>query len=739
MSEAPHPIRQLMEQLALRPDVSRALRETIALGVPLMVCHALGRPSDAPYVAMATQTIALHDLRGAYAMRLAIAATMTLIVAASALLGVLAGGSVVTATATMGLMALLGACWRHLSSDYGAPLGVSSALLFLIGLSAPGGLAAALHTAELVMIGGAGATLLHVGFWVFRPQHPLRSAVAETWMAVSDLAASMRPDSGEPSRNEGTASRERELRAALDRTFAILHAAESRQRAAFILHLEEMRREVVHLAMRLIALNTSIEALTDQSKFTSMISTVDSMLEALSNAARSVAVILVTHRVENLALSKVRLRRCRDFAQVLDEQLVRADVNDTSVANVRAALAQVVQVLPRIKAGMNETVSHAEVRFSFPPRLADFNPPSIHSLAAWINPPKQLNPVLTRYAVRMTVLTMLAVALYKGFAIPRGYWIALTIMVVLQPDYGSTRTRAAERIGGTLAGGLLASAILWVKMPLFLIDGFAALMCFGFAYYLKRRYSVAVFFVTLMVVLITETMAPVHLDFTVWRLFSTLLGGGVALIAALVFWPSWEREKFPTLLVAAIRANRTYLESMSKALGISAVDNADPLTAKRRAENANRFAAASLQRMLGEPSGRAGNTESAAALVTYNQRVTRALTALTVHLEESKPVANNLISSVVPSISRTLETLAQTIEEKPDAASELINRLGELGSLISEINTATNQQRNQGLTFDAIVLTQLLKTIAEVKAMALALNLPNTRTSPPMPAAAAAS
>ena len=52
---------------------------------------------------------------------------------------------------------------------------------------------------------------------------------------------------------------------------------------------------------------------------------------------------------------------------------------------------------------------------------------------------------------------------------------------------------ALERIGGTLAGSLLGSALLWVKMPLLLLDGCAALMAFGFAWFLKRRYGVAVF------------------------------------------------------------------------------------------------------------------------------------------------------------------------------------------------------------------------------------------------------
>jgi hypothetical protein len=44
--------------------------------------------------------------------------------------------------------------------------------------------------------------------------------------------------------------------------------------------------------------------------------------------------------------------------------------------------------------------------------------------------------------LRVAVLLMMSVAAYKWFNIPHGYWIAFTILVVLQPDYGATRRKA---------------------------------------------------------------------------------------------------------------------------------------------------------------------------------------------------------------------------------------------------------------------------------------------------------
>ena len=105
---------------------------------------------------------------------------------------------------------------------------------------------------------------------------------------------------------------------------------------------------------------------------------------------------------------------------------------------------------------------------------------------------------------------------------------------------------------------------------------------------------------------------------------SNLIGGLMALTSAVVFWPIWEGQKFTTLLAAAIRSNRDYLAAIAAHLQPEGAE-VDMLADKRRAENANRFAAASLQRMLAEPGERTESDPRAAALATYNQRVTSGL------------------------------------------------------------------------------------------------------------------
>jgi hypothetical protein len=260
---------RFIEHVELRADVTRAFRASVAFAVPLLVYHQMNQSAEAMFVSMSALNLSLPDLRGAYRIRLGILVTMTLVASGSALLGVVATNNMATAIAAMGVVALLGGVWRHLSAEYGPSMAVSSALLFLLGMSQSGGWPAGCHLAILVGLGGMFAIFLHACFWFFRPQHALRYAVAETWVAVSDMVAAMRPGTtpGNQSRTESVANLERELRAALDRTFVILGDGKNQKQASLLAHLEKMRLEVVHFSMRVIAFNASLDSILERPEF----------------------------------------------------------------------------------------------------------------------------------------------------------------------------------------------------------------------------------------------------------------------------------------------------------------------------------------------------------------------------------------------------------------------------------------------------------------------------------------
>lgn len=663
-------VSRIFANSVLTTDVARAWRSSVALVVVWVACLLTGHAAAVFVAAPAAQNVAMLDVRGDYRARAVILLALTAMLSLSVFAGTLAGNHVLSATLMIGVLALLVGGWRHLSGDYGANFALASGLLFLLGLSDPGDW----HRAQSLMLatclGGLGGILMQLSSWLVRPQHALRHAVAEAWVAASDLVLAMRTetDQGERCRHD-LAGKEGTLRATVDRTLRAIAATTSRRNPLFATHLDDTTQLAARLAMRTTAFHTSLETVASQPGFAAVAPTLDSALRALSSAMRSVALTVIMHRPEQLIALEVRLRRATDLLLVLDGRLAALNLPETEVASVRHLLAHVAELLPEVRTTLGETVDQGSAHSGFALRLPELGGLSVSSLGAWINPSAQIDWVLVRYTLRIAAVMMLAVAVYKGFGIHRGHWIVFTALVVLQPDYGATREKLGQRLIGTLAGSLLGSLLLWVKMPLGWFVFCASVMAFCFAYFLRRRYGLAVFFVTIMIVLMTEAVMPVHLDFTISRLLATLAGGVLALLAAVFLWPKWENEQSPRIIASALRANRKYLEIVAAHLVRGEPFTGPVVLAKREAERANSRASASLQRLLAEPSRRKTDAEQVAALTTYNQRLTRAVTMLGQHLNQRIIFTKPNIAAAALAAGECIESLAVQLESGQAAAT----------------------------------------------------------------------
>ena len=70
-----------------------------------------------------------------------------------------------------------------------------------------------------------------------------------------------------------------------------------------------------------------------------------------------------------------------------------------------------------------------------------------------------------RHALRLAVTVAIAATIDRAFDLPRGYWIPLTVLFVLRPDFGSTYTRGLQRYVGTALGVVLATVITAALHP----------------------------------------------------------------------------------------------------------------------------------------------------------------------------------------------------------------------------------------------------------------------------------
>src|SRR5262249_59831388 len=86
--------------------------------------------------------------------------------------------------------------------------------------------------------------------------------------------------------------------------------------------------------------------------------------------------------------------------------------------------------------------------------------------AAW---PAQLTPqsVAFRHALRLALALAAGVVVYTVLALPRGFWVTVTIAFILKPSFGGTIDMAGQRVVGTLLGAMAAAVLVAaVRAPL---------------------------------------------------------------------------------------------------------------------------------------------------------------------------------------------------------------------------------------------------------------------------------
>ena len=184
------------------------------------------------------------------------------------------------------------------------------------------------------------------------------------------------------------------------------------------------------------------------------------VFQSLENMARAVALTIVSRQPSHLASLEVRLRRLTNLLTAAEDQ-GEARTEDLPLgSNLIDIFAQIERLVPEVKIAVRETIDRARERGAFSLELLDLHTWRLGTLRAAFNLSPRVDRSLMRYILRLASLLVPSVLVHTWLGIPHGYWLGLTLVVVMQPDYGSTRQRAAERVLGTLLGSVLASALL---------------------------------------------------------------------------------------------------------------------------------------------------------------------------------------------------------------------------------------------------------------------------------------
>ncbi|MER8185980.1 FUSC family protein [Kitasatospora sp. NPDC094015] len=174
------------------------------------------------------------------------------------------------------------------------------------------------------------------------------------------------------------------------------------------------------------------------------------------------------------------------------------------------------------------------------------------------------SPVL-RHALRLAAATGAACAIARGAELAHGYWIALTVLMVLRPETSRTYGRCLARLAGNAVGVLLATAILVSARPGPGAEAALAVASIGCAYLLSRTgYLALSASVAAAIVFLVATTGADGSTTVTDRLAATAIGGALAVLAHLLL-PDRGEERLRERIREAAAAHRRYARAASAA------------------------------------------------------------------------------------------------------------------------------------------------------------------------------
>jgi len=571
-----------LSRWAARPNLGAGLRAAVATVAPVLAAHALGL-EGASWAGLAGFVTTIADKGGAYKTRAETMGALALATALGGVLGAIASGHPGIAIPVILVWATAGAMLRAFGAGAGS-IGTSMTIVFIVSLATPvHGTAAVLERGAMLLAGSAVAMALSLFLWPIRAYRPARHAVADCWRALAVYADAV------------AAARPRDFarfRAALEGARETL-AATRRGRAG-----ETGRGE--RLLMLAEAADRTFSATT----------ALGGALDAAEEPARD--------RARDAAAAAATL--AREVADAVERE--RQPGPPPPFPSAAAAegeptwLDQLTENLRR-EAVLGWSAA-AGVESGRRVHLPDAPPARQPSPLDVLRGNLNFRSVTFRHALRVGVTAAAATALAHLLGVQRGYWITLTALIVLQPSAGATWVKGLQRIGGTVAGGIAAAAILALVHDPMVMLGVVFVLAAAAVSVLQVNYGVYSALLTPTFVLLAETAAADrHLPGI--RVVNTLLGGALALVAARLLWPAPERLAFRGRLAEALRACGAYLRTAARAHA-GAARRADADAARRQTGLSVLNAEESLQLVLWE--GRQDDeAEAGMAALAYLRRL----------------------------------------------------------------------------------------------------------------------
>jgi hypothetical protein len=652
-----------------------ALRCTVGVAIPLAVGLALRQPSVSAFGAVGAVSVGFGSFQGAYRSRAAVMVYAAGAMALSIFVGSLAGHSDLAAIVTATIAAFASGMFVALGPA-AAFVGLQSVVAVLIAGGFSTDARGAAFRAVLVLGGGLVQTLLVVLIWPLRRFSAERRTIAPVYRSLGTYASEMHAAAAaapEPHTFAATASP-----LADPQPFA---------RPGDVLVFQALLDEAERI-------RTSLAALATRQR---------QWLAADPSCAGTVSEWSGRVLFE-IAAALEAGREPRETTPIWDpleacaQQLPQAPAVDALLGQLRAAW----RTAGFMSGDAEQPAAHARL----PPI---HRRPPVRDALTTLRANLTLRSTACRHALRLAVTVGIATGVYRLVQLPRGYWMPMTALLVLRPEFHDTFARGIARISGTIAGAAVATLIVKVFAPgppaLTLLLLACVWGCYAF---FRMNYAIFTSCLTGYIVFILMLSGVAEITAATTRALYTVAGGALAL-GAYAIWPTWAASTARTALGAMLDAHSTYVGALLSGY-------ADPrridlkrlsqIRTEARLERSN--AEAIVERMLAEPASRASIAPRAAVgLLAALRR--HALAALALHAGLERGVREPVrgMAQLAAEMTASLTALAAAVRSgsAPPRLPPLRQTQLALGATVALVDEETDLMVDSVNTVAALLAT----------------------------------
>jgi uncharacterized membrane protein YccC len=681
--------RSLIQSEPGKPGIANGIRAAIGFGIPLIIGQLIDRRESGLFIGLIAFIVNLTNVDGLYHVKAKAMLAATLGIAGSVLVGLLVGNVpalAVILTFGWGLASGFAPLYGNTIDKVGLAIG----LTFLFAIGHPSNLDVALMQSLLCLVGGGWAMLLSLFMWPLRPDRLLRFAVAACFDAIATYLEVCESQTD-------TTAQLLAIRTALETARTYLGTTQIGQSAPSWLdeQLLVLIQDGDRLFASVIALTELIENYAAQQpdspkerlRQRAVQPLIADAIARLSLVLRSIATV-IAGKSASIDLGQIAriyealTERDRFHRQAIEgskiDYLSHATLNSLAIALGKLIkqlqyAADSAKLLSLSGSAWKEHPRQIGQRQVDPLLFVTEDPQSAilvprGSANELLRDNWTLDSAIFRHALRLSISLSLGVIIYSTTQLLMGYWVTLTIILVLKPNLGVTFTRFFQRVGGTLLGALIAALLLSTIASKPILDIIILVTVFLGVALIAVNYGSSVVFSSIFILLIAD-MSDVNgsmgWEFAGFRILNTCIGAGLAFGTHYLLWPNWERDRLPSQLATALAEARTYFSDVMAVYQGTREYDSTIIRQRRRTGLAIGNAQASFQGLLREPKLDREIVEPLTTLLIYLKRFTGAVTVLAVYLEQ--------IGSIVPlpelatfdrQISLTLAQLADAVEHQ---------------------------------------------------------------------------